>query len=383
MGIVPPLPSALRRHKLRRTEAHMSTPTPGPRAAGRPSRKIGLSPGTLVHLGRRLADEVRIEVLHCAGEGELARRIIEDVEELAPYPRGDGLTWVDVNGIHDVKLIGRIGEIFGLHPLLLEDVVSAHQRPKFETHDEHLFLVVKMLLHNEETDELEMEQVSVVIGHGFVLTFQERERDTFDPVRRRLADPSTRVRRHGADFLAYALVDTIVDNYFAVLEWLGDRIEDIEDRLIESPHPTTLREVYDLKRSLVELRRVVWPLRDALNAMGRGDAPLIQPDTLPYLRDVQDHTLRVIDTIETYRDMAVTLVEMYMSGASHRLNEVMRVLTVIATIFIPLTFIVGVYGMNFDVMPELHWRWAYPVLWALMIAVPAGMVALFKRRRWI
>jgi magnesium transporter len=361
----------------------MSDPTQVQRPANRPSRKIGLSPGTLVHLGRRMADEVRIEVLHCAGEGALARQTVDNVDQLAAYHHADGLTWVDVNGIHDVKVIGRIGELFGLHSLLLEDVVSAHQRPKFETHGEHLFLVLKMLLHNEETDELEMEQVSVVIGQGFVLTFQERERDTFDPVRRRLADPATRVRQHGADFLAYALVDTIVDNYFAVLEWLGDRIEDIEDRLIESPDPTTLREVYDLKRSLVELRRVVWPLRDALNAMSRGDAPLIKPGTLPYLRDVQDHTLRVIDTIETYRDMAVTLVEMYMSGASHRLNEVMRVLTVIATIFIPLTFIVGVYGMNFDRLPELHWWWAYPVLWVIMLTIAGGMVGFFRRRGWI
>jgi magnesium transporter len=354
-----------------------------PHAPSRPSRKIGLSPGTLVHLGRRLADDVRIELLHCEGNDELTHRVIENIDELAPYPQGDGLTWVDVNGIHDVKLIGRIGEMFGLHPLLLEDVVSTHQRPKFETHGEHLFLVLKMILHDEETDRLEMEQVSLVIGQGVVLTFQERERDTFDPVRRRLADPTTRVRHHGADFLAYALVDSIVDNYFAVLEWLGDRIEDIEDRLIENPHPETLREVYDLKRTLVELRRVVWPLRDALSAMGRGDTPLIKRPTLPYIRDVQDHTLRVIDTIETFRDMATTLVEMYMSGASHRLNEVMRILTVIATIFIPLTFIVGIYGMNFDHMPELHWWWAYPVLWIVMLVIGGGMVAFFRRRGWL
>jgi len=360
----------------------MTDPTPIPRPA-RPSRKIGLSPGTLIHLGRRMASEVRIEVLHCAGESELTQRIAENVDELAVYRGAPGLTWIDVNGIHDVQLIGRIGEIFGLHPLLLEDVVNAHQRPKFEPHGEHLFLVLKMLLHNEETDEIEAEQVSVVIGQGFVLTFQEQERDTFDSVRRRLADPSTRVRQHGADFLAYALVDTIVDNYFAVLEWLGDHIDDVETRLIASPDQATLREVYDIRHSLVELRRAVWPLRDALAAMGRGDAPLIQPGTLPYLRDVQDHALRVIDTLETYRDMAVTLVEMYMSGASHRLNEVMRVLTVIATIFIPLTFIVGVYGMNFDHFPELHWWWAYPVLWVIMLAIAGGMVGFFRRRSWI
>jgi magnesium transporter len=305
------------------------------------------------------------------------------VEDLAGYARGDGLTWVDVNGIHDVALVGRIGEIFGLHPLLLEDVVNTHQRPKFETHGEHLFLVLKMLLHDVGSADIEMEQVSLVMGRGLVITFQERERDCFDPVRRRLTSPSTQVRQHGADFLAYALVDTIVDNYFAVLEWMGDRIEDLEDRLIESPDQPTLQAVYQVKRSLAELRRVVWPLRDALGIMGRGDTPLIQPSTLPYLRDVQDHALRVIDTIETFRDMTATLVEMYMSGASHRLNEVMRVLTVLATIFIPLTFLVGVYGMNFDHMPELHWWWAYPVLWVLMVGSAAGMLAFFRRKGWI
>jgi magnesium transporter len=351
--------------------------------APRPSQKIGLSPGTLIHLGRRMTDRVTIEVLHCAGDGALARRTIDHPDQLAAYRGADGLTWVDVNGIHDVQLIGRLGEIFGLHPLLLEDVVSTHQRPKFEQHGEHLFLVLKMLLRDDETGDVEMEQVSLVLGRGLVLTFQERERDTFDSVRRRLTDPTARIRQHGADLVAYALVDTIVDNYFAVLEWLGDRIEELEERLLARPEPATLHEVYRVKRTLVELRRAVWPLRDALGAMSRDETPLIQAGTLPYLRDVQDHTLRVIDTIETYRDMTGTLVEMYMSGASHRLNEVMRVLTVIATLFIPLTFIVGVYGMNFDRMPELHWWWAYPVLWIIMLVIAGGMVAYFRRKDWI
>jgi magnesium transporter len=216
-----------------------------------------------------------------------------------------------------------------------------------------------------------------------VLTFQERERDTFDTVRRRLADPATRVRQHGADFLAYALVDTIVDNYFAVLERVGDRIAELEDDILASPDRQALEAVFDVKRSLIELRRAAWPLRDALAAMSRGDTPLIQAGTLPYLRDVQDHALRVIDTIETYRDMATTMVEMYMSSVSNRLNEVMRVLTVIATIFIPLTFIAGVYGMNFHHMPELGWRWGYPLIWGVMIAVAVGLLAYFRRRGWV
>lgn len=350
---------------------------------GRPSRKIGMGPGSLVYIGGEIAGIVDVEVYHCLDDGPLDRHGIGEIEDLTVYRDAPGMTWVDVNGVHDVELIGRIGEIFGLHPLLLEDVVNANQRPKFEQHGEHLFLVLKMLLDSERDEEIEGEQVSIVLGPRYVITFQTRARDTFDPVRRRLADPATQVRQHGADFLAYALVDTIVDNYFGVLEKLGDRLEELEDAIIADPMAETLEEVFEVKRTLVELRRVVWPLRDALAAMGRGDAPLIERGTLPYLRDVQDHALRVIDTIETYRDTSATMMEMYMSSVSNRMNDVMRVLTVIATIFIPLTFIVGLYGMNFVDMPELHWRWGYPVVLGVMGLTTGGMLMFFRRRGWL
>ncbi len=354
----------------------------GPHRVARESRKLGMSPGSLIYVGDRVAEHVQIEAYYYTDGGELERRVVTDVDELTAYRSGRGTLWLDVNGVHEVELVGRLGQGFGLHPLLLEDIVNAHQRPKFEQYGDHLFLVLKMIQHNDATDEIELEQVSVVLGPGYVLTFQERERDTFDPVRRRLQDPVTRLRQHGADFVAYALVDTIVDNYFGVLEKVGDRIEEIEDDIIENPDRETLEEIYAIKRGLVELRRAIWPLRDALAAMGRGDTPLVQAGTLPYLRDVQDHTLRVIDTIETYRDTAATIVEMYMSSISNRMNDVMRVLTVIATLFIPLTFIVGVYGMNFAHMPELAWPWAYPAVWAVMVAVTVGLLVFFRRRGW-
>ena len=360
-------------------------PTRAPVTArsARPSRKIGLGPGSLVYVGDEISGFVDVEVYHCTEGSELERRGLADVEELTAYRDAPGLTWVDVNGVHDVALIGRIGEIFNLHPLLLEDVVNANQRPKFEQHGEHLFLVLKMLLSSAEGDEIEAEQVSVVLGPHYVITFQKRARDTFDPVRRRLADPTSRIRQHGADYLAYALVDTIVDNYFAVLERLGDQIEELEDAVIADPSRERLEDIFEAKRGLVELRRMVWPLRDALAGMGRGDTPLIRHDTLPYLRDVHDHTLRVIDTIETYRDTAATMVEMYMTGVSNRMNEVMRVLTVIATIFIPLTFIAGVYGMNFINMPELHWRWGYPAVLGVMGVTTVFLLMFFRRRGWL
>jgi magnesium transporter len=349
---------------------------------GRPSRKIGMSPGSLVHVGRRFAEDVQVDLYWLGPDGTFDRQTVLEVSELESYRDRGGILWLDVNGIHDVDIIGRIGTVFGLHPLLLEDVLNAHQRPKLEEHGEHLFLVLHMLLAGPD-HSVEMEQVSVVLGTNYVLTFQERSRDTFDPVRRRLAEPSSRLRQQGVDFLAYALVDTIVDNYFAVLEGIGDRIEQLEDMVVTSPNRDALTGIYEVKRALADLRHTIWPLRDALGTLARGDSPRVTAATLPYLRDVADHAIRTLDTIETYRDTAATLIEMYMSSVSNRLNDVMRVLTVIATVFIPLTFIVGIYGMNFVHMPELGWRWGYAGVWAVMLGTVVALLTFFRRRGWL
>jgi magnesium transporter len=353
-----------------------------PARVGRPSRKIGMSPGSLVHVGRRYTEDVQVDVYWFGPDGRFERQTVVDVSELDAFRGRDGVLWVDVNGIHDVDIIGRIGAVFGLHPLLLEDVLNAHQRPKLEEHGEHLFIVLRMLLAGEG-QEIEMEQVSVVLGARYVLTFQERSRDTFDPVRRRLAEAGSRLRQQGADFLAYALIDTIVDNYFAVLESLGDRIEELEDVVVESPDRDTLTAIFGVKRTLADLRRATWPLRDALAVLARGDSPRVVAETLPYLRDVADHALRALETIETYRDTAATLIDIYMSSVSNRMNDVMRVLTVIATVFIPLTFIVGIYGMNFPNMPEMRWPWAYAAVWGVMTATVLGLLLFFRRRGWL
>jgi len=349
---------------------------------GRASRKIGMSPGSLVHVGRRFAEDVQVDVYWLGPDGTFEQTTVLEVAELESYRDREGVLWVDVNGIHDVEIISRIGTVFGLHPLLLEDVLNANQRPKLEEHGDHLFLVLRMLLAGDD-HTVEMEQVSVVLGARYVLTFQERSRDTFDPVRRRLAESGSRLRQQGADFLAYALVDTIVDNYFAVLEGVGDRIEELEDAVVVEPDRETLTAIYDVKRTLADLRRAIWPLRDALGTLARGDSPRVTPGTLPYLRDVADHAIRTLDTIETYRDTAATLIDMYMSSVSNRMNDVMRVLTVIATVFIPLTFIVGIYGMNFAHMPELAWRWGYPAVWAVMVGTVLGLLVFFRRRNWL
>ena len=350
--------------------------------AGRVSRKLGYAPGTLVHIGRQRDDRVAVEAFQY-GADHVERTIVDDAGTLAAMAGHSGVLWVDVNGIHDTAVVAEVGRQFDLHPLLLEDVVNSHQRPKVEEHGPHLFLVLKMLQIAEDSRDIEAEQVSIVLGPNYVLTFQERERDTFESVRRRLQDAQTRVRQRGADFLAYALVDTIVDNYFTVLESLGDAIEALEDDVMEAPDRETLSYIYDVKRVLAELRRALWPLRDAMAFMGRGDSPLVQAGTLPYLRDVQDHVIRVLETIETYRDTVSTLLDMYMSSVSNRLNDVMRVLTVIATLFIPLTFIVGVYGMNFPHMPEFGWPWGYAAVWGVMIAVAVALLAFFRRRGWL
>ena len=354
-----------------------------PRHSRTDAVKVGLAPGTLIHVGEERDGPIVVRLTHYTPDAELEERVISDPAELLAYRDRAGVTWVDVTGIHDVDLVAEIGEVFGLHPLLLEDVVHARQRPKTEEYDDHLYLVLKMLRCEEEGERVDVEQVSVIVGERYVITFQETPVDTFDQIRARLRERTRRIRKAGADYLAYALVDSIVDNYFTVLETIADRIEAAEDELIEAPDEDALTEIFRLKRTLVYLRRAVWPLRDAVGALVRGETRFVKKATLPFLRDLHDHALRAVDLIETYRDMVGGMVDIYMSSVSNRMNDVMRVLTVIATIFIPLTFIAGVYGMNFDHMPELHWPWGYYAVWGVMVAVAIALLMFFRRRRWL
>lgn len=351
--------------------------------AGSDAAKVGLSPGTLIHVGEARDAPVEIRLSHVSAGGELEERMVTDLADLEPYPRRDGVTWIDVTGIHDVDLVAAIGKGFGLHSLLLEDVVHARQRPKTEEYDGHLYVILKMLLWNEEASRVDVEQVSIVLGTNWVLTFQETPVDTFDLVRRRLREPTKRIRKSGADYLAYALMDSIVDNYFTVLETIGDRIEELEDAVVGRPDQDALNEVFRLKRTLVFVRRAIWPLRDAVGTLVRGELALLRKSTAPFLRDLYDHVLRSVDLTETYRDMVAGMLDIYMSSVSNRMNDTMRVLTVIATIFIPLTFIAGVYGMNFDNMPELHVDWGYYAVWGVMAAVAIGLLLFFRRKDWL
>jgi len=293
------------------------------------------------------------------------------------------VTWINVDGIHQVEILERLGEYFGLHPLVVEDILNTDQRPKVEDFGDYIFIVLKMFYYDDSADEIVTEQISLTLGPTLVISFQEREGDVFNPIRERIRSEKGRIRKMGADYLAYVLVDSIVDSYFIILEKLGEKIEDLEEELVTDPRPETLQTIHNLKREMIFLRKSVWPLREVVSGLERGESPLIQESTGIYLRDVYDHTIQVIDTVETIRDMLSGMLDIYLSSVSNRMNEVMKVLTIIATIFIPLTLIAGIYGMNFRYMPELEWPWAYPMLWLIMLAIGVLMLIYFRRKRWL
>jgi magnesium transporter len=347
------------------------------------SEKAGLPPGTLVHIGETKTEKAKITIIDY-DEAQFEEKEAKTIEECFPFKDKPTTTWINIEGVHELAIIEKIGEHFGLHPLLLEDIANTEQRPKMEDYGEYIFIVLKMLSHDEKTNEVKAEQVSLVLGLNFVISFQEGiQGDVFDPVRERIRNGKGRIRKMGSDYLAYALVDAIVDNYFLILEKLGEKIEDIEEELVANPASETLRAIHHLKREMIFLRKSVWPLREVLSCLERGESSLIHPTTRIYLRDVYDHTIQIIDTIETFRDMLSGMLDIYLSSISNKLNEVMKVLTIIATIFIPLTFIVGIYGMNFEYMPELRWRWGYFAVLFVVVIIGIGMLIHFRKKKWL
>ncbi len=299
----------------------------------------------------------------------------------------DTVTWVDVQGFGDRKLMQRIGKVFDLHALLLEDVVNCPQRPKTESYGEQLLIVVRMVQLEEDVEartiDVDMEQISVVLARNYVITFQEKHGDILDPVRQRIRTGKGPIRSQGADYLAYAIADTIIDGYYPVLESVGDKLESLEGDVIHNPSPAVLHELNAMKNQLINLRRAIWPQREAINVLVRGDHNLISETVGVYLRDTYDHCIQTSEVAEMYREMVTGLMNTYLSSIANRTNEVMKVLTIMASIFIPLTFMAGIYGMNFEHMPELHFRYSYPMLWAAMLATAGGMIAYFWRKGWI
>jgi len=344
------------------------------------SRKTGLPPGTMVHIGVRKTGLVTITALNYAGD-RCEEQAVTDPDALTP-PIDGSVSWINVGGVHKLEILEAIGKRFSLHPLILEDIANTDQRPKLDDYETYLFLVLKLLLVTDR-QEIAVEQVSLVLGRDFVLSFQESGIDIFKPVRDRLHGGIGRLRHSGADHLLHALVDAIVDQYFAVLELLGEKIEVLQDLVVSDPNPETLRQIHALKRQLLFLRRAVWPLREAMNNLSRSECPFLQESTKVFFRDVYDHVVQIVDTIETLREMVSASLDIYLSSISYRLNAVMKILTIITTIFMPLTFIVGIYGMNFEHMPELRWEWGYPAVLALMAAVGVGMLVVFRKKRWL
>jgi magnesium transporter len=346
------------------------------------SKKAGLPPGTLIHIGEKKTEKLKLTVIDY-DEAHFEEREIKTIEECFVFKDKPTVTWINVDGLHQTEILESLGECYGFHPLVLEDILNTDQRPKTEDYGAYLYVVLKMLDYNEKSNETLSEQVSLILGPGFLFSFQEKEGDVFSSIRNRIRNGKGRIRKMGADYLAYSLLDAIVDNYFTILEKLGEGMELLEERLITRPVPETLQMIHYLKREMIFLRKSVWPLREVVGTLERGESSLIEGSTRIYLRDVYDHTVQVIDNVETFRDMLSGMLDIYLSSVSNRLNAVMKVLTIIATVFMPLTFIAGIYGMNFRYMPELEWHWGYPAVLLVMLGIGGVMLIYFRKKRWL
>jgi magnesium transporter len=345
------------------------------------SDKSGLPPGTPVYMGERPPDETKIRIF-LYNEENYEEKTGLSLDELKEFSAKAGSKWVIVTGLADTQLINDICEFSGLHPLTTEDILNTHQRPKIESFDDYIYIVIKVILPMED-EGIYSEQASIILFEDTIITFLENDDRIFEPLIRRLTASKGRLRKNGNDYLFYSIIDSVVDEYFEIFEIIGERLERIEDSVITSPEPEVLEEIYSVRRDLIWLRKSIWPLRDVVAELSRGEYPLIGDNTEIFLRDVHDHLSQISETLETYRDLAAGILDLYLSGVSNRMNEVMKVLTIIATIFIPLTFIAGLYGMNFRYMPELSHPLAYPAVLLLMLAIAVAMLIYFRKKRWL
>lgn len=352
------------------------------RLAPKRSRKAGLPPGTPVHIGEKKSEVTRIRFVHY-DKSQVVEKELDRIEDGVALRPGAGVTWVHVTGVHDVALLAKLGQCFGLHPLVLEDISNTDQRPKLEEYGEYVYLVLKALADGADGREIVVEQVSFVVGPDFVLSFEEAEPTQFEPVRVRLREDRGGIRAQGADYLAYSLIDTVVDQYFLVIERFGDRIEVLHEDLLSRAPRRAETALLQLRREAMVLRRSLWPLREVLGAAVRGGVAPFQPATIVYVRDVYDHVVHMIDTLESFREMLANLKDLYLLNATNRLNEVIKVLTIIATVFSPPMLIASLYGMNFKFMPELTQPWGYPAALGAMTVTAVAMLLYFRRKKWI
>lgn len=345
--------------------------------------KSGLAPGTLVFTGVQKMAQVDINLIHYSEEHYEEKKPKSIAEVIQMKESFSGISWVNIDGLHDENTIEEMCSFLGIHRLTMEDILSVGQRPKIEEHAEYLHVVLKMFMLDPVDDTIEDEQLSFILKGNTLITFQERTGDVFDSVRVRIKEGKGFIRKRGADYLLYALLDSVVDNYFIILETFGEKLEDVETALLENPDKNTLNKLHLLRRETLSLRRSVYPLREVVSRFEKIEEPFINPDIKVFIRDLYDHTIQVIETIEVFRDMASGLLDLYMNSVSNKMNEIMKVLTIMASIFIPLTFIAGVYGMNFENMPELTYKYGYYVVWIVMILLIIGMLFYFKKKKWL
>lgn len=353
-----------------------------PKIIKKRSQKAGLLPGSLIYTGDKIEEKIEITIIDYDEHNYHEQEITSFAECLA-FKNKPGVTWINVNGISHIANLEKLGECFNIHPLILEDILNIDQRPKMEDLDDYLFIVLKTILYDHKKNEIVASQISMILGNNYVISFHESDGDIFAPIRERLRTAKGRMRKLGADFLAYSLVDLIVDHYFVVLEEFGESIEFLEEEVVSHPTPQTLRDIHRFKNDMIILRKSMWPLREVIGRLDKRESPLISDVAGIYFKDVYDHTITAIDTVETYRDIITGMLDIYLSSVSNKLNEIMKVLTIIATIFMPLTFIVGLYGMNFKFMPELEWRWGYFAVLAFMALISIFMLCYFRKRRWV
>lgn len=343
-------------------------------------QNIGAPPGTLYYNGQQAHERIKITLIEFS-EQEFFEQEFYDLSDCLLHVKDNMTKWINVEGVHNLDMIEKIGKIYNIHPLTLEDIVHVDQRPKFEDYDHYILSILKMIIYD---NEVHSEQLSLVLMENTVISFQEPEGgDAFDIIRTRLRQAKGRVRKLGADYLFYALMDAVVDWYFNAIEKIGDKVEAIEEEIINDPKRESLIELYNLKRQVIYLRKQVWPLRDMLSNLLRSESHLITANTQLFLRDLQDHSTRIIDTVETYRDLLSGMMDIYLSNNANKMNEVMKVLTIMSSIFIPVTFIAGVYGMNFEFMPELKSPYGYAAIWGVMLCVMGGLVIYFKKKKWM
>lgn len=346
------------------------------------SKKIGLSPGSLIYVGEKKDQPVKISIINYDEKGvdEISDAAVDDVINFTP---AKSIVWINVCGIHDITVIEQIGKAFDLHPLLLEDIVNTNHRPKLDDYENYLFVILKMPQAESTGEELQIEHVCIVLSRNIIISFQETEKNVFDPVKERIKKGKGRIQKAGTDYLAYTLMDMVIDQYYGILEKIGEEIETFEEEVLVHPDQSVLSRIHNCKHRNLFLRKSIWPLREMINTMLRQESALINDSVMVYLQDVYDHVIQIIDTVETYRDLLSGIMDIYMSGVSNKMNEIMKVLTIIATLFIPLTFLAGIYGMNFKYMPELEWQFSYPVFWIMVILVFSAMLGWFRHKKWL